>query len=116
MNHHRTTTTVMPLLLSVGLALSACVAVPDYSTTAYPYVYNGYDNGYGEYPYDSFDGSLGFGFGGFDHFHHDRDFGREHDEHDFAQHAGHGFARFGGHGLAGAFGHGGRGGLGGHRA
>jgi hypothetical protein len=112
MHRHRTTAEVIPLLLSVGLALSACTATPDYSADAYPYDYNGYDNGYAGYPYDPFDGSLGFGFG-FDHFHHDRDFGREHDERGFARNAGHGFARFGGHGLAGNIGHGG---LGGNRA
>ena len=114
MNHRRTITKVIPpLLLSVGLALSACTAVPDDGAAASPYVYNGYDNGYDGYPYDPSYGSLGFGFGDFDHFHHGRDFGHGHHEHDFAQHAGHGFARFGGHSLAGNIG---RGGHGGHRA
>jgi hypothetical protein len=58
------------------------------------------DTGYEGYPYDPIYDSLGFGFGGFDHFRHDRDFGQGRGDHDFAQHAGHGFARFGGRRFA----------------
>ena len=118
MDRRRTIAKVTPVLLSVGLALSACATAPDYGTAAYPGVYSGYEG----YPYDPAYGSLGFGFGGFDNFrhdrdfhhdrgfHHDRDFGHGHDDHNFAQHAGHGFGGFGGHGFAA------HGGFGGHRA
>ncbi len=111
MNHSRTIAKAIPLLLSVGLALSACAPAPDYGMGAYPSAYNGYYDGYEGYPYGyaPVDGSLGFGFGGFDHFHHDRGFGHGLDEHHFAPHAGTGFARFGGHGFAAL------GGFGGHR-
>ena len=114
MNCRRTITKAIPLLLSVGLVLSACAAEPDYGAAAYPGVYSGYQG----YPYDPVYGSLGFGVGGLDDFHHDRDFGHGHGDHDFGQHAGHGLAPFGGHGFAGNIGHGfaGHGGFGGHRA
>jgi hypothetical protein len=108
MNRRRTIIKSMPLLLSVGLILSGCATAPDYDAAAYPGAYNGYHNGYEGYPYDPIYDSFGFGFGfdGFDHFRHDRDFGQGRGGHDFAQHAGHGFARFGGHGFAahGSFG------------
>lgn len=114
MDCRRTITRAIPLLLSVGLALSACAAGPDYDAATYPGVYSGYQG----YPYDPVYGSLGFGFGGFDHFHHDRDFGHWHGDHDFEQHAGRGLTPFGEHRFAGNIGHGfaGRGGFGGHRA
>ncbi len=105
MNCRRTITKAIPLLLSVGFVVSACATVPDYGTAAYPYAYSGYYNGYEGYPYDPIYGSFGFGFGGFDHFHRERDFGHGHDDHGLAQHAGHAFARAGGHGFAGNLGH-----------
>jgi hypothetical protein len=104
MSGRRTIMKAISLLLSVALVLSACATAPDYGAVAYPGAYNGYEG----YPYNPIYGSLGFGFGGFDRFHHDRDFGHGHADHDFAEHAGHGFARFGQHGFAahGGFGHG----------
>lgn len=114
MNRRRTTARVIPLLLSVGLVLSACTTAPDNGAAAYPdtYAYSGYYNGYEGYPYGPIYGSLGF-----DHFHHDRGFGHGYYAHVFARHAGHGFARVGGHGFAENVGHGfaGHGGFGGHR-
>ena len=114
MNCRRTITKAIPLLLSVGLVLSACAAGPHYGAAAYPGVYSGYQG----YPYDPVYGSLGLGFGGLDDIHHDRDSGRRREDHEFGQHAGHGLAPFGGHGFAGNIGHGfaGHGGFGGHRA
>jgi hypothetical protein len=106
MNRSRTITKAIPLLLGVGLLVSACATAPDYGAAAYPNAYNGYYSSYNGYPYDTTYDSLGFGFGGFDHFDRDRDFDHGHDDRDFAQHAGHHFARFGEHGFAEHGGHG----------
>jgi len=114
----RSTTFAMakPLLLGVGLALSACATSPDYGTTAYSYDYPCAYDGYAECPYDPIYGPFDFGFDGSGFFHHVGDFGHGHDGHDFGQHIGHGFAPIGGHGFAVNGGHGfaGRGGFGGH--
>ena len=99
-----------PLLLGVGLALSACAATPDAGAVPYytPYAYDGY----GDYPYDPGVDWFDFGFGGSDHDHHAWDFHHEYD--------GHGFRRSGVRGVAANFGHGfaghggGHGGGGGH--
>jgi hypothetical protein len=98
-----------PLLLGVGLVLSACATAPGYGASAYSY-----DDpyGYADYSNDPIYGALDFGFGGSD-FHHVGDFGHGHGGHDFGQHGGHGIAGFGGHGFAGRGGFGGHGG-GGH--
>lgn len=108
MNLNRTVTKALPLLLGVGLVLSACAAASGYG--AAPYAYNGYTGYYDDPGYDSLD----FGFGDFDHFRHDRDFDHGHEGLHFAHHVGGGFAHVGGHGFAGHGGFGGHGG-GGHR-
>jgi hypothetical protein len=110
MNRGSKITKAIPLLLGIGFLLSACGTAPGYGAATYPYAYSGYAGN----PYDPIYGPLDFGFGGFGDFHHDRDFHRGHDGHDFAQHGGHSFARFGGHGFAMHGGFGGHGG-GGHR-
>jgi hypothetical protein len=106
MNHSRTIISATALLLGAGLSLSACAAVPDYNTAAYPNVYSGY----AEYPYDD---AFGLDFGGYRYFHDHRNIYHGHDGH-IAMHVGHGFGRFGGHGFAGHGGFSGHGG-GGHR-
>jgi hypothetical protein len=90
-----------PLLLGVGLFISACAASPDYSVVAsYPYGYDEYSDCCNDPMYSSFD----VGYAGFRHFHHDLAFrlGHEH----FVQRVGHGFAPFGGRGYAMNIGHG----------
>jgi hypothetical protein len=106
----RSTTFAMakPLLLGVGLALSACATAPDYGASAYSYDYPYAYDGYAEYPSDPIYDPLGFGVGGPDFFHHHRDFHYVYNGHDFGQHVGHGVVGFGGHGFAG------RGSFGGH--
>jgi hypothetical protein len=93
----------IPLLLGIGLSLSACAGAPDYGPVAY-----GSYGGDGEPLY----GSLGPDYGGWDggfhgHFDHDR-----FHEHGFAGHDEHG--DFGGHGFAGHGGDVGHASFGGH--
>jgi hypothetical protein len=94
MSHSKTMTTAAPLLIGLGLFLSACAARPDYGAPPYAYGYSD------PYPVA---GTLDFdygGWGGWGGWHHGWDHG----------HWDHGGV---GHGFAGA-GHGGFGG-GGHR-
>jgi hypothetical protein len=104
---------VTPLLLGVGLCLSACAATPDFGAPSYSYSYPYVGSGY---PYDTAYNWLDFGFGGSDPFHYGWDSHHGHDDHVFAQHAGHSFAPSGVRGVTANFGHGfaGHGGFGGH--
>jgi hypothetical protein len=101
MNGGRTVTKAIPLLIGIGLILSACAVGPDDGAPAYTY---------GEYA-DPIYGSVDFDYGGWGHggWHHGWDHGHE-------DHGGHGFAHhasLGGHGGGGHVGGGGHGG-GGH--
>jgi hypothetical protein len=94
MNRGRMTTKTIPLLIGIGLFLSACAVEPDYGAPAYAY---------GDPNY----GSLDFDYGGWGGgWHHGWDRGRG----DYGHAAGGGW----GHGFAGHAGFGGHGG-GGHR-
>ena len=99
MNRGRLMTKTIPLLLGIGLAVSACAVEPDYGSPAY-----------GAYPEPVY-GSLDFDYGGWGGGHHGWDHG--HGDHGHVAHAGfgHGFAGHGGFGGHGGGGHGG----GGHR-
>jgi hypothetical protein len=94
MNRGRMMTKTIPLLISIGLFLSACAVEPDYGAPAYAYS-------------DPIYGSLDFDYGGWGGgWHHGWDHG----------HGDYGHAARGGwgHGFAGHAGFGGHGG-GGHR-
>jgi hypothetical protein len=94
MKWHTAITKSIPLLLGIGLSLSACAVAPDYGPVAY--------GSYGGLDYGGWDGGF------YGHFDHDR-----FHEHGFAGHGGDvGHASFGGHGFAGHGG--GLGGFGGH--
>jgi hypothetical protein len=106
MKRNTAITKSIPLLLGIGLSLSACAAAPDYGPVAY--------GSYGSYGGDGepLYGSLGLDYGGWDggfygHFDHDR-----FHEHGFAGHDEHG--GFGGHGFAGHGGDVGHASFGGH--
>ena len=75
MNRYRTVTKALPLLIGIGLFLSACAAEPDYGAPGYAYndpIYagldfddggwggwgHGWDHGHGDH------GGWGHGFGG----------------------------------------------------
>jgi hypothetical protein len=94
----KTVTTTTPLLIGVGLFLSACAADPGYDPPTYAYGYS--------YPYPyPVDGSLYFDYGGWGGWHH----GWDHGHWDHAG-WGHGFAghtAFAGHGGLGGAGGGG---------
>jgi hypothetical protein len=102
MNRGRLMTKTIPLLLGIGLAVSACAVEPDYGSPAY--------GAYPEPVYGSLDFDYG-GWGGWGGGHHGWDHG--HGDHGHVAHAGfgHGFAGHGGFGGHGGGGHGG----GGHR-
>jgi len=115
MKRGRMMTKATPLLIGIGLFLSACAVEPDYSDYGAPdYAYT--DPIYGSLDFDY--GGWGGGWGGFRHFDHDHGFHGGHDHGGFGHgfgHAGFGGGHGGGHGGGfGGGGHGGGGG-GGHR-
>jgi hypothetical protein len=99
MKRGRVITKALPLLLGVGLLLSACAVEPGYAAPAYPY-------GYSDPYYGSLDLGWGGGWGG---WHHGWDHGHGYRGHMARGGVGHGFA-----GHAGFGGHGGGHGGGGH--
>ena len=97
----RTTTTVIPLLIGIGLLLSACVESGYYGAPVYSYGYPAYSSLYY--------GGWGGWHRGWDHGHWDGHGEIAHETHGGGGHGFSGHAGFGGHGEGG--GHGG----GGHR-
>jgi hypothetical protein len=96
MNRGRMVTKAIPLLIGIGLFLSACAVEPDYGAPAYAYD-------------DPIYGSLDFDYGGWGGgWHHGWDHGHGELGHEAHGGWGHGFA-----GHAGFSGHGGFGGHGG---
>jgi hypothetical protein len=108
MKRGRMMTKATPLLIGIGLFLSACAVEPDYSDYGAPdYAYT--DPVYGSLDFDY--GGWGGGWGGFRHFDHDH--GHDGFGHGFG-HAGFGGGHGGGHGGGFGGGHGGGFGGGGH--
>ena len=95
MNRSRIVMKAIPLLIGIGLFLSACTVEPDYGAPAYV------DS-------DPIYGSLDFDYGGWGGWHHGWDHGHGDYGHAARGGWGHGFARhagFGGHGGHGGGGH-----------
>jgi hypothetical protein len=96
MTRDRTMTKATPLLIGIGLFLSACAVEPGYGAPDYAYS-------------DPVYGSVDFDSGGWGGWHHGWDHGHFDHDHGFDGGFGHGF------GHAGFSGHGGGHGGGGHR-
>jgi len=89
MNRGGPVTKAIPVLIGIGLFLSACAVEPGYGAPAY---------GYDGYPYDPIYGSFDFDYGGWDGGHHGWDHGGwDHGDHGFAEHGGDGGHDGGGH-------------------